>query len=196
MVVENVRVKSCRVDEPNENDKYQIVFAVDDKKAQKKLKKAIDDDWEENKPKGAKKPDNMAYFISETSDEYPEPDEDTGKLLFIASQNAEITLKSGATKEKYVPVFNSNGDEYDRDDLPSIGAGTTANLIVSTYTYAVKGNRGTKLNFEKMQILDLVEYSGGESFANEKKKKKKKFGEDEAEGNEKKDKKKKKKKNK
>ena len=196
-VIENVRVKSCRVDEPNENGKFQIVFAIDDKKANKALVKMIDEDWDENKPKGTTKPDNMGYFKSEASDEYPE-DDDTGKILFIASQNAEIELKSGKTKEVFVQVFRADGEEYDQEELPSIGSGTIGNVIVSTYTYNVSGNKGTKLNFEKFQITDLVEYSGGESFGNEKKSKKKKF-KDEAKDHdkkEKKDKKKKKKKNK
>ena len=32
-MIVKVRVKSCRVTEPNDNGKYQIVFAVDDKKS-------------------------------------------------------------------------------------------------------------------------------------------------------------------
>ena len=184
MIVKNIRVKSCRLDEPNDNDKFQLIFAVDDKDDRKALVKLIDNDWKENKgnlKNGAKKPNNLAHFESEPNEDYPD-DEDTGTTIFIATKNASITLKSGKVKEQHVSVFKSNGVEY--EEIPAIGAGTIANLSTDAYTWEFKRTAGTKLNLNKLQIMDLVEYSGGnadtfgnesgESFEDEPKKKKKK----------------------
>ncbi len=184
MIVKNVRVKSCRVDEPNDNGKYQLIFAVDDKKDHKKLVEMIDNDWNENKPKGFKKPNNLGYFMSESdpSGEY-EDDEDTGTVIFIATKNAE-TQKG---KEQHVGLFKLNGTEY--EEAPAIGKGTIINLSTSAYTWTFKKTAGTKLNLNKMQIVKLVEWDGGDSFGNESDEQ---FDEEEVET--KKDKKKKKKK--
>jgi hypothetical protein len=176
MIVENVRVKSCRVDEPNDNGAYQIVFAVDDKADHKALVKMIDDEWKENGCK--KKADNLAYFESEANEEFPD-DDDTGSIIFIAKRNAET--KKG--KEMHVDVYNDAGVKYERDELPAIGKGTIANLSTDAYAWEYKKKGGCKLNFNKLQIIDLVEYSGGDTFGNvskdkfedgKKKKKKKK----------------------
>ncbi len=173
MIIKNVRVKSISIDEPNDNDKYQLVFAVDNKKDHAALIDMIDADWEE---KGTKKtPDNLAYFESESSEEY-EDDDDTGTIIFIATRNA--TTQKG--KEQHVPVYRKDGVKY--EEIPSIGRGTIINLSTDAYTWEYKRTQGVKLNLNKVQIMDLVEYSGGDSFDNEgegfddepKKKKKKK----------------------
>jgi hypothetical protein len=165
MIIKNVRVKSCRVDEPNDNDKFQLIFAIDDKKDHKKLVALIDDDWAENKgdlKNGVKKPSNLGYFLSEPNDEYPD-DQDTGTIIFIATKNA-VTQKG---KEQHVPVFKANGAEY--EETPAIGAGTIINLSTDAYTWEYKRTAGTKLNLNKIQVMELVEYSGGSSdtFGNE-----------------------------
>jgi len=159
MIVENIRVKSCRVDEPNDNGAYQIVFAVDDKDDHKALVAMIDNEWKENGAK--KKPDNIAYFESEANEDYPD-DEDTGSVIFIAKRNAES--KKG--KEMHVDVYNASGAKYERDALPAIGKGTIANLSTDAYAWEYKRTAGVKLNFNKLQIVDLVEYSGGDTFGN------------------------------
>ena len=173
MIVKNVRVKSCRLDEPNDNDKYQLIFAIDDEDTRQGLIDSIDADWKEHGSK--KKPDNLAYFTSESNEDYPD-DDDTGSIIFIATRNA--TTKKG--KEQSVPVFKANGNEY--EELPNIGRGTIINLATDPYTWEFKRTAGTKLNLNKVQIIELHEYSGGDTFGNEsdekfdepKKKKKKK----------------------
>lgn len=157
-IFKNVRVKSCRIDEPNDNDKFQLIFAIDNKADHKKLIGMIDADWKENGTK--KKPDNLGYFKSESNEDYDD-DEDTGSIIFIATRNA-VTKKG---KEQHVPVFKANGNEY--EDIPSIGKGSIINLSTDTYTWEYKRTAGTKLNLNKIQIIDLVEYSGGDSFDNE-----------------------------
>ena len=175
MIVKNVRVKHAQLSEPNDNDKFQLIFAIDDEDDHAKLVALIDDDWDENGSK--KKADHLGYFKAEHNDEYPD-DEDTGKIIFIATRNA--TTQKGI--EQTVPVFKKSGVEY--DDIPNIGKGTIINLSTDTYTWERKGKGGCKLNLNKVQVLDLHEYSGGDTFGNEsdekfdepKKKKKKKKG--------------------
>jgi len=160
MIVENVRVKSCKIDEPNDNDKFQLIFAIDDKKKRKELVAAIDNDWDENKgnlKNKAKKPSNLGYFEAESNEDYPD-DEDTGTIIFIATRNA--TTQAG--KAQKVPVFKANGNEY--EEIPNIGKGTIINLSTDCYTWEYKKNAGTKLNLNKIQVLELHEYSGGDTF--------------------------------
>jgi len=156
MIIENIRVKSCRVDEPNDNGKYQIVFCVDDKKQEKKLIKTIANAWSEE---GTGKPRNLPYFTSEASKEHP-ADADTGRTLFLANANAKIVGKPFKVK-----LYDAGGNAIPADAQPSIGSGTIANLSTSTYVWTYKKDMGIKLNFNALQIIDLVEYSGGgESF--------------------------------
>ena len=156
MVVPNIRIKSCRIDEPNDNDKLQIIFCVDDKKQEKQLIKDIDNAWKEE---GTGKPRNLPYFTSEASEEYP-VDEDTGRTLFLANSNAEIVGKPFKVK-----LYDTKGNAIPADNQPSIGSGTIANLGTNTYVWTYKKDMGIKLNFNALQIVDLVEYSGGgESF--------------------------------
>jgi len=168
MIIENVRVKSCKLD--GSGKRHQLVFAIDDKKERKALIKMIDADWDENGTK--KKPDNLAYFKSESNDEYPD-DQDTGTKIFIATK----ALVNKQDKELTVPVFKKNGNAY--EELPNIGAGTIINLSTDTYTYDNE-SCGTKLNLNKVQVMDLVEYSGdtfenkGDDKFDDKPKKKKK----------------------
>jgi len=196
MILENVRIKYAALTETDDNDKYKVIFTFNDDKDAKKLKKTIMKYLEENKPKGAKdKPDNVPFLISEPNEEYPD-DEDIGRLIFIATKNE----KSKEGKDLGgVQVFRADGEEYDEDDIPNIGSGTMANVIVDMFVWTFKRNHGVSLWVNKVQILDLKEFSGGESFGNEKKKKKAKFKDDEPtekSGGEKKKDKKKKKKNK
>jgi len=145
MIVEDIRIKSVRLVEPNDNDKYQIVFAVDDKKANKALQALVDDAWEEE---GTGKPRNLPYFVSEASDEFP-ADEDTGSTLFLANTT------------RIPAVYDASNVKIATEDMPSVGRGTIANLSTSTYVWTYKKDMGIKLNFNGLQITKLVEYTGG-----------------------------------
>jgi len=185
MVIENIRIKYATLNDTDDNGKFKVIFTFDNDKECKKLKKKIDEYWEENKPKGVKKPRHLPYFISEPSEEYPD-DKDAGRLIFIASKNEKS--KDGKDLGG-VPVYQPDGYEY--DEIPNIGSGTIANIIVDLFIWTFKKDAGVSMWLNKLQVIDLKEYSGGESFDNEKGKKK--FDDDD-EGNEKPKKKKKKKK--
>ena len=152
MIFKNIRIKSASLTTPNENGKYQIVFAVDDKKDHKKLVDFIDEAWDED---GKGKPRNIAYFKAESSEEYPD-DQDTGKIIFIASQNA--TNKEG-TKSFSVKLFDAKNQPIKHDI--SVGAGTICNLSTSCFVWTYKKDMGVKLNLNGLQIVKLIEYSGG-----------------------------------
>jgi len=152
MIFKNIRIKSASLTTPNDNGKYQIVFAIDDKKEHKKLVDFIDEAWAEE---GKGKPRNIAYFEAESNDEYPD-DQDTGKVIFIASQNA--TNKEG-TKEFSVKLFDAKNQPIKHDI--SVGAGTICNFSTSCFVWTFKKDMGVKLNLNGLQIVKLVEYSGG-----------------------------------
>jgi len=145
MIVEDIRIKSVRLTEPNDNEKFQIVFAVDDKKANKALVEMINDAWDEE---GTGTPRNLPYFISEASDEFP-ADEDTGKTLFLANTT------------RIPAVYDASNVKIATENMPSVGRGTIANLSTSTYVWTYKKDMGIKLNFNGLQIIKLVEYTGG-----------------------------------
>ena len=161
MILKNIRVKSIRVTETNDNGKYQLIFAIDDKKERKAFVKLCDKEWEES-DFSDKKADYMPYFISEASEEYP-ADEDTGKELFICSQNA---TNHDETKSFSVGVYDATGRKLTKEEIPSIGAGTILNLNTSFYAWSFgKGKKayGLKANFNSIQIVDLKEYTGGDA---------------------------------
>ncbi len=160
MIIENVRIKSARLQEPNDDGRYQVIFAIDDEDARQELVDLIDAHWDENKPKGAKKnPKSKPYFMSETSDEYPDADEDTDTIIFLASKKSES--KDG--KELHVDVYDDNGVKYKQEDIPSVGAGTVGNISIDLFTWTFKGY-GISMWMNKFQVVDLKEFSGGDTF--------------------------------
>ncbi|MCD6151557.1 MAG: hypothetical protein J7J70_07900 [Deltaproteobacteria bacterium] len=159
MLVNDIRVKSARLDETNDNGKYQVIFAIDDEDKRQEFIDVIDAKWKEDGDK--KKPDNISYFMSEATEEYP-ADEDTDTIIFIATKNGES--KDG--KELHVDVFNAAGVKYEREDIPSIGAGTIANLSVDLFCWTFKRKSGISTWLNKVQIVDLKEYAGADTFGN------------------------------
>ena len=161
MIIENVRVKSARLTEADENGKYRVIFAINDEKLRKTYIDMIDKEWKDNKPKGKKNPTHVPYIKSETSDDYPDADEDTGTFIFSATQNEMIN-----DKPTVVEVYNDAGVKYAKDDIPNIGKGSIINISVGMSTWNVKTGAGVSFWLNKVQILDLVEYSGGDTFGN------------------------------
>ena len=163
MIIENVEVIYCKIDEPNENDKFKLIFGIEDEDERQDLIDMIDADWEENKGslKGKfKKPTNMAYFEAESNEEYPD-DKWTGKTIFTASSVA--VTKDG--KEREVKVYDADARLVDDKVKASIGKGSIINLSTSAYTWEFKKLAGTKLNLNSIQLVKLVEFTGGDTFA-------------------------------
>lgn len=85
-----------------------------------------------------------------------------GDFEIYAKQVAQRQTKKGLL-EFTVPVFDSAGNRI--SDVPNIGSGSELKLSVEVYTwYTDLQGFGYTLRLKAVQLLDLVEYSGGGSF--------------------------------
>lgn len=85
-----------------------------------------------------------------------------GDFQIYAKQVAQRQTKKGLL-EFTVPVFDSKGNRI--SDVPNIGSGSTLRLSVEVYTwYTAQQGFGYTLRLKAVQLIDLVEYSGGSNF--------------------------------
>jgi hypothetical protein len=159
MLLNNVELKFCHLDKPDDNGKYTTGFFCSNKDEEKALIELIETTWENDKGSFTKQPKSLSY------NEYENPedpnDKHNGKIIFNASQNAE----SGDGQYTFkVDIYDSAANLIEQDKVPAIGWGTIANVSVSTYCWTYKATKGVKLNLEAVQILDLVEYGGQNPF--------------------------------
>ena len=85
-----------------------------------------------------------------------------GDYEIFAKQVARRQTKKGLL-EFSVPVFDSKGSRI--VDVPAIGSGSELKLSVEVYTwYTDLQGFGYTLRLKAVQLLDLVEYSGGDNF--------------------------------
>ena len=153
------KLKFTHIQKPDDNNKYSTAFFCLDKEQEKELIAAIDADWLANKGAYSKAPKSLSY--NEYKNEDNTQDEDNGKIIFNASQNAQSADGKYTFK---VAVYDSKAKLIPEEQVPSIGWGTIANLSVTTYCWTYQSSKGIKLNLEALQILDLVEYNGGNPF--------------------------------
>lgn len=159
MLLTNVELKFTSIDKPNDDGKYVTAFFCSDANEETALIAMIDECWEADKGTFSKAPKSLSY------NEYDNPedpnDKHNGKTIFNASQNAQSADGQYTFK---VDVYDSDANLIEQDKVPSIGWGTIGNINVSTYCWTYKKDKGVKLNFEALQILDLVEYAGANPF--------------------------------
>lgn len=153
------KLKFTHIQKPDDNNKYSTAFFCLDKEQEKELIAAINADWKANKGTYSKAPKSLGY--NEYKNEENDQDEDNGKIIFRASQNAQSADGKYTFK---VSVYDSKAKLIPEEQVPSIGWGTIADLSVSTYCWTYQSSKGIKLNLEAVQILDLVEYNGGNPF--------------------------------
>lgn len=85
-----------------------------------------------------------------------------GDFQIYAKQVAQRQTKKGLL-EFNVPVFDSQGKRI--NDVPQIGSGSDVKMSVEVYTwYTDLQGFGYTLRLKAVQLLNLVEYSGGGSF--------------------------------
>lgn len=85
-----------------------------------------------------------------------------GDFEIYAKQVAQRQTKKGLL-EFTVPVFDSKGKRI--SEVPNIGSGSELKLSVEVYTwYTDLQGFGYTLRLKAVQLLDLVEYSGGGNF--------------------------------
>lgn len=95
---------------------------------------------------------------------YTTQDENTGEEIpdpqgrYILKTNAKAFIENG--KPKYKPqIYNAKKQPITGNI--SIGEGTIARLGVTLSGYSVAGKTGVSVKLGLVQIIDLVEYSGG-----------------------------------
>lgn len=85
---------------------------------------------------------------------------DDGEYEIYAKQKAKVHTKSKGTLEFSIASYDSQGKKI---DMPKVGSGSTLKLAVEVNTWFVPSQGfGYTLRLRAAQILDLVEYGGGE----------------------------------
>lgn len=115
------------------------------------LAASIEKAKEENKGKKIKEGD-APYSVNE----------ETGKVTLKFKLKAKVTTKSGDEWEQKVAVFDAKGKPL--ENTPNIGGGTKMKVsyeVIPFYTSLV--GAGISLRVRAVQVIDLVEFSGGAS---------------------------------
>lgn len=91
-----------------------------------------------------------------------------------ALHNAGVTVRKGAElknpqpeKELFITatstfqprVVDASNRKLEGDEIPLMGNGTLANVLIGPYNWVYDGNTGTSAGVNAIQILDLVEYN-------------------------------------
>jgi hypothetical protein len=107
------------------------------------------------------KKENPGKKIKEGTAGY-DVNEDTGKVTLKFKLKAKVNTKSGDSFDQKVVLFDAKGKPI--TSAPNIGGGSKVKVsyeVVPYYT-AIAG-AGVSLRVKAVQILELVEYSGGAS---------------------------------
>lgn len=98
---------------------------------------------------------------------------DEGDYEIFAKQNAKVRTKDSGTLEFSVTAIDSQGKKITKLDeegeevafVPRIGSGSTLKLSVLLKTWFVPSQGfGYSLRLRAVQLLDLIEYGGGDNF--------------------------------
>ena len=86
---------------------------------------------------------------------------DEGDHEIYAKQKAKVHTKSKGTLEFTIAAVDSQGKKI---DMPKIGSGSTLKIAVEINTWFVPSQGfGYTLRLRAVQVLDLIEYGGGDS---------------------------------
>ena len=86
---------------------------------------------------------------------------DEGDHEIYAKQKAKVHTKSKGTLEFSITAVDSQGKKI---DMPKIGSGSTLKMAVEVNTWFVPSQGfGYTLRLRAVQVLDLIEYGGGDS---------------------------------
>ena len=84
-----------------------------------------------------------------------------GDHEIYAKQKAKVHTKSKGTLEFTIAAVDSQGKKI---DMPKIGSGSTLKMAVEVNTWFVPSQGfGYTLRLRAVQVLDLIEYGGGDS---------------------------------
>jgi hypothetical protein len=86
---------------------------------------------------------------------------DEGDHEIYAKQKAKVHTKSKGTLEFTIAAVDSQGKKI---DMPKIGSGSTLKMAVEVNTWFVPSQGfGYTLRLRAVQVLELIEYGGGDS---------------------------------
>jgi hypothetical protein len=107
------------------------------------------------------KKENPGKKIKEGSPGY-ELNEETGKVTLKFKLKAKVTTKSGDSFDQKVALFDAKGTPI--TNAPNVGGGSKVKVAYEVFPYytAMVG-AGVSLRVKAVQILNLVEFSGGAS---------------------------------
>ena len=131
----------------NGNAIYTVDLVLPPEEAAPLIEK-LDELWEENKPKGAKAPKSMGYK------------EKDGDIVFTFK--TKTVYPSGDPKE--IAVYNAKAQKVQLSDRIGNGSKGCVSGMASVYDAGVAA-RGVTLYLDAIQLLKLVKYEGGASFA-------------------------------
>jgi len=117
----------------------------------------LDEQYERSMAKAKK--DNPSKKIKAGPSPY-EVDEDAGKVTFKFKTKAKVKLRSGDTFDQKIALFDAKGKPL--SDPPNVGGGSKIKVSfqVAPYYTATVG-AGLSLRMKAVQILKLVEFTGG-----------------------------------
>ena len=85
---------------------------------------------------------------------------DEGEYEIFAKQKAKVHTKSKGTLEFSIAAYDSQGKKI---ETPKIGSGSTLKMAVEVNTWFVPSQGfGYTLRLRAVQVIDLVEYGGGD----------------------------------
>ena len=90
--------------------------------------------------------------------------EDGDDIIFKFKQKSSIKGRNGESRDVKIMVVDSQMKPCNVD----IGWGSTVKVSYSPIQYTVNGKSGVTMYFNAVQVLDLVEYDGGETSGFEK----------------------------
>ena len=143
------------------NPKYQVDVVITPEQAEP-FKAMVDEFWEENKPKGAKKPKSTGVYAHTVKDE--EASLEAGENVYKETGKTVIRFKTGTTyvsgDQKIIKVFNSKGNEVSLHGK-KVGNGSRGRAIGSMAIYDFNAAaRGITFYLNSLQLSKFVEFTG------------------------------------
>jgi len=138
--------KGFKAYEENDFLSYKVTLEITKSEA-KRLKKIIQDFWDENKPENGKtKPanfDSLVYYNEKTEN-------------YSISPHARVRF-DGQDEDNVIGIVDIDGEKLDPKVFGSIGKGSTGWVSFNLTTYA----KGVSMYLNAVQLDEFVPYSGG-----------------------------------
>lgn len=94
-------------------------------------------------------------------DPYEESDEEDGVIIFKFKRKAAYVKDTGEVQHFDVPLVDATGRTIPEDKKPNIGNGSVVRVMAELVPYSMATSGvGVSLRLKKVQIKELVEYSG------------------------------------